>query len=113
MIVAGRLRKNTKITATTRITASTSSVSTSCTDARIVSVRSVRIATLTAEGSDCWSVGRSARMLSTTSMTFAPGWRWMLRMTAGTRLDQAASSVFSGALATSATSLRRTGAPFL
>src|SRR2546421_12679712 len=41
MIVAGRLRRNTKITITTSTTASSSSNCTSCTDARTVTVRSV------------------------------------------------------------------------
>ena len=41
MIVAGMLRRNRKITSTTRPTASTSSNSTSLTEARMVVVRSV------------------------------------------------------------------------
>ena len=43
-------------------------------------------------------------MLSTTLITFAPGWRWMLRMIAGVVLNQAPSLVFSGAFSTVATS---------
>src|ERR1039458_2960681 len=46
MIVAGMLRRKTKITATTRITARVSSTSTSQIEARIVTVRSVRISML-------------------------------------------------------------------
>ncbi len=51
MIVAGRLRRKTKITSTTRTTARPSSNSTSATEARIVVVRSVSTATSTAAGS--------------------------------------------------------------
>ena len=43
MMVAGMLRRNRKMTSTTRTTASASSNSTSCTEARMVLVRSVRI----------------------------------------------------------------------
>ena len=52
-------------------------------------------------------------MPSTTSMTLAPGWRWILTMTAGVVLTQAASLVFSGAILAVATSDSVTGAPFL
>src|SRR5437868_13898425 len=48
--VADGLRRKTKITTTTRTTARPSSNSTSATEARIVVVRSVSTATLTAEG---------------------------------------------------------------
>src|ERR1700728_4320053 len=50
MIVAGRLRRNRKITRTTSATARPSSNSTSATEARIVVVRSVSTATFTAPG---------------------------------------------------------------
>ena len=50
MIVADRLRRNRKMTITTSATVSISSNSTSCTDARIVVVRSVRICTVTDDG---------------------------------------------------------------
>ncbi len=113
MIVAGILRKNTKITRTTRITASVSSNSTSWTDARIVVVRSVRMPTSTEDGSEACSFGSRARTLCTTLITLAPGCRWMLRMMAGVVLYQAPSFMFSGALSTVATSESRTAAPFL
>ena len=64
----------------------------------MVVVRSVSTATSTAAGRVAVSCGSSALMLSTTSMTLAPGWRWMFRITAGVRLAQAASLVFSGAV---------------
>ena len=51
MIVAGRLRRNRKITSTTSATARPSSNSTSATEARMVVVRSVSTATSTAAGS--------------------------------------------------------------
>ena len=111
MMVAGRLRKNRKITSTTRVTARPSSNSTSVTEARMVVVRSVSTATSIAGGRVACSDGSSALMLSTTWMTLAPGWRWMFRISAGVRLAQAASWVFSGALNTLATFFRRTGAP--
>ena len=52
-------------------------------------------------------------MRSTTLMMLAPGWRWMFTMTAGLSFIQAACFTFSAPSITSATSARRTGAPFL
>ena len=52
MTVAQNLRRKTKITITTSTTASTSVNCTSRTEARMVSVRSVRMAILTEGGSD-------------------------------------------------------------
>src|SRR5208282_854173 len=66
MIVAGMLRRNRKITITTRPTASASSNWTSRTDERIVVVRSVRGLTVTPAGRLALSVGSTALMLSTT-----------------------------------------------
>ena len=83
MIVAGMLRRNRKITSTTRPTASDSSNSTSVTEARIVTVRSVSGVIWIAAGSEAVSCGSSFLMLSTTWMTLAPGWRWMLTIEAG------------------------------
>ena len=104
--VARRLRRKTKITATTSATASISSISTSCTEARIVTVRSVSTATSIEAGSADCSCGSCRLMRSTTSMTFAPGWRWMLRITAGTWFIHAARREFSAPSTTSATSDR-------
>ncbi len=112
MMVARALRRNTKITSTTRTTASISSNSTSSTEARMVTVRSLRIDTSTADGNAACSCGSSALMLSTTSMTLAPGWRWTLRMTAGDMFIQAASLSFWAPSTAFATSLSRTGEPF-
>ncbi len=83
MKVAAGLPRNRKITSTTRTTAIVSSICTSCTEARMVVVRSVRIATFTEPGSVVWSWGRSCLMRSTTWIRLAPGWRWMLTITAG------------------------------
>ncbi len=90
MKVAGRLRRNRKITMTTRATARVSSNSTSCTEARMVLVRSVRTVTSAAAGSEVLSPGSSCLMRSTTWMTFAPGWRWILRMMPGELFTQPA-----------------------
>ena len=88
--MAGRLRRNRKITSTTSTTARVSSNSTSCTEARIVLVRSVRTVTSAAAGSERRSSGSSFLMRSTTWITLAPGWRWMLRMMPGVLLTQPA-----------------------
>ena len=49
----------------------------------MVSVRSVRICTVTDDGSECCNCGSSFLMLSETEMMFAPGWRCTLTITAG------------------------------
>ena len=77
----------------------------------MVVVRSVRMETFTAEGREARNCGSNCLMRSTTAMMLAPGWRWMLTMTAGTWFIQAAWRTFSGASMTRATSDRRTGAP--
>ncbi len=111
MIVAGMLRRNRKITSTTSPIASESSNSTSETEARMVVVRSVSGWISIACGSEAVSCGSSFLMLSTTSMTFAPGWRWMLTISAGVVFIQAESWLFSAPISTVATSLSFTGAP--
>jgi len=73
MKVAAADRRKTKITSTTRITARISSNCTSCTEARMVVVRSVRTSTFTEAGRPADSVGRSRFTRSTTSMMLAPG----------------------------------------
>src|SRR6266481_5766872 len=112
MTVADGLRKNRKITVTTSAMVSMSSNCTSWTDARMVAVRSVRTDVWMDEGSDVFSCGRSFVMRSTTWMMFAPGWRWTLRMIAGTSFIHAACLEFSAPSTTVATSESRTGAPF-
>ena len=83
MIVAGQLRRNTQITATTSTIAISSSICTSWTDARIVSVRSLSICRRTELGRAADRLGSAARMPSTVRITLAPGWRWMLISIAG------------------------------
>ena len=73
MSVAEALRKNTKITATTRPMASASSVCMSLTEARMVVVRSVSTCTSIDAGSVLCNWGSKALMRSTVSMTLAPG----------------------------------------
>jgi hypothetical protein len=111
MIVAGTLRRNRNVTSTTRPMAKISSCCTSSTEARIVSVRSLRIATWSVDGRLAVSCGSSSWMRSTTSMTLAPGWRWTLISTAGRSLAQADRRRFSAPSTMSATSRRRIGAP--
>jgi len=66
MIVAGTLRRKRKITSTTRPTANASSNSTSLTEARMVTVRSVSGVIVIACGRLAVSDGNRALMLSTT-----------------------------------------------
>ena len=113
MIVAGTLRKNIKITNTTSTTARNSSNCTSATEARTVTVRSVSTARSTEAGIDWVRAGSICLMRSTTSMTFAPGWRWIFMMIAGVVFVHAASLLFSAPSTMSATSDNNTGAPFL
>ena len=54
----------------------------------------------------------SVLMRSTTSITLAPGWRWIFTTMAGLALAQAARRLFSGPSTISATSVMRIGAPF-
>ena len=100
------------MTITTSATVSSSSNWTSETDARMVVVRSVRIRTLIDDGSVEVSCGSSALIRSTTVMMFAPGCRWMFRMTAGVLFIHAACRTFSTSSMTLATSVSLTGAPF-
>jgi len=77
----------------------------------MVTVRSVSTATWTAEGSEACSWGSSVLTRSTTSITLAPGCRWMFRITAGRSFIQAAWRTFSASSITTATSDSVTGAP--
>ena len=79
----------------------------------MVVVRSVRMFTFTDAGSEVVSCGSSCLMRSTTEMMFAPGCRWIFKMTAGVSFIQAAWRRFSASSTTSATSVSLTGAPFL
>ena len=80
----------------------------------MVSVRSVRMSTLTDGGSEARSFGSSAFTRSAVSMMFAPGWRWMSRMTAGLLSDPAGEPhVLDIVDHRRRHRRRRTGAPFL
>ena len=111
--VAAMLRRNRKMTSTTRATARPSSNSTSATEARMVVVRSVSTRTSRAAGRVDWNCGNRALMPSTTWITFEPGWRCTFRITDGVRSAQAESSVFSAPSSTVPMSDRWTGRPFL
>ena len=79
MIVAQRLRRNTKITPTTRPIVSSSVNCTSATEARMVVVRSEITEILIVGGIDSSSCGSAALIACTVLMTLAPGSRWMAR----------------------------------
>ena len=76
----------------------------------MVTVRSVSGVTVSAAGRAVCSSGSSALML-TVAITFAPGWRCTLTITAGVVSIQAPSLSFSAPSTTVATSARRTGWP--
>ena len=67
------LRKNTKITATTRAIDNSKVNSTSLTEALMVCVRSISVLTVMLGGMPACSLGNAARIRSTVSITLAPG----------------------------------------
>ncbi len=71
--VAGTLRRKMKITSTTSAMVSISVISTSCTEARIVCVRSTSVLTCTVGGIAASRRGNAFLIRSTVSMTLAPG----------------------------------------
>ena len=109
--VAQNFRRKRKMTITTSTMVISSVNCTSCTDARIVAVRSVSTSSFTLRGSERRSAGSIALMRSAVSMMFAPGCRWMSRITAGFEPTHAARRTFSTLSTTSPRSPRRTGAP--
>ena len=86
------------MTITTSAMVSIISNCTSFTLARMVLVRSVSTVTFTEAGRLACSCGSSCLMLSTTLMMFAPGCRWMFRITAGVVFIHAAWFAFSAPL---------------
>ncbi len=80
--VAGTLSRKTKITSTTAAMVISSVRSTSCTEARMFSVRSTSTFTDTVGGIAAESRGNSALMRSTVSITLAPGCLCTNRITA-------------------------------
>src|ERR1700733_3282712 len=73
MIVAQTLRRKTKITITTSAMVSMRVNSTSCTEARMVVVRSDRMLILMVGGIAACNVGSAFLIASTVCMTLAPG----------------------------------------
>ena len=125
MSVAGILRRNTKITITTRQIVRTSVNSTSSTEARMVCVRSEMTPIFTDGGMAARMRGIAARMRSAVSMTLAPGClstpSRMVRPFASSAeaslppappYAQAAILAFSGPSTAEPISFTRIGAPF-
>ena len=88
-IVADHWRRNSAITPITSATAIIRVSSTSCSEARMVWVRSLSTETSTEAGSISVSFGRAASTRSTVSTMFAPGWRKITRFNPGWSPDQA------------------------
>ena len=95
MIVARMVRRKISTTSTTRATASTRVNCTSCTEARIVWVRSCTTSSLTLAGAARCRRGSSRWISRTVSITLAPGWRLTSTITAGTPLYQPPTRLFS------------------
>ena len=104
-------RRNSSTTSVTSTTLRISVNCTSLTEARMVTVRSLTMVSLTPAGIARCTLGISARICRTTSMTLAPGWRWMSMMTAGVPLYQPPVRSFSSPSTILATSPIVTGAP--
>src|SRR5579862_7631728 len=109
--VAHTLRRNRKMTITTRATVSSSVNSISSTEARIVVVRSDVIVIVAEGGMMARNSGNKAFTRSTVLMMFAPGWRLMDMTTAGLPLAYPELRISAVPSVTTAMSLRRTGAP--
>ena len=109
--VARSERRNSSTTSVTSTTDSTSVNCTSCTEARMVTVRSLTTVSLTPAGIARCTLGISSRIWRTTSMTLAPGWRWMSMMTAGVPWYQPPVRSFSSPSTICAMSPMVTGAP--
>ena len=112
MSAARGVRRKANTTSVTRITEMISDISTSCSEARMVGVRSRTTALLIAAGNEAWTCGNAARTLSTVAMTFAPGLRKTTTSTAGWPLESPPARRSSTESRTSATSESCSGAPF-
>ena len=112
IIVAQMLRRKMKMTITTRRIVMSSVNWTSEIEARIVCVRSLRVKTLIAGGIVACSLGSASLILSTVSMTFAPGCLKMTRTIARFPSAQPACVVSCGPLTARPMSRTRSGAPF-
>ena len=91
--VAEMLRRNRKITITTRQMVSTRVNFTSWIDLRIDSEASNAMCRLTGRRDLGRNYRQQLRTLSTTSTVLVPGWRWMARMMLRSSLNQAADLV--------------------
>ena len=111
MMVAQRLRRNRKITITTRAIESPRVNSTSATEARIVWVRSTMVLTWMEGGMLASSAGSAALIRSTVAITLAPGCLKTSSSTPGLPFCQAESSRFCGPRTASPMSRTRIGAP--
>ena len=111
MTVAQKLRRNTNITITTRAMDSISVNSTSSTEARMVSVRSMIVVTWMEGGMLDSSCGSFRLMVSTVLMTLEPGCLKISNCTPRLPFCQPASSRFCGPLIALPMSPMRTGAP--
>ncbi len=111
MMVAQSLRRNRKITSTTRPMVIARVISTSATEARMSSERSDTRVTCTARGIEASSRGIIALIWSTTLMVLAPGERWISSRSVCLPSNQAPVRGFSDELTTCPTSLTSTGAP--
>ena len=109
--VARSERRNNSTTSVTSTTLRISVNCTSRTEARMVTVRSLTICRLTPAAIRRCTFGISARIWRTTSMTLAPGWRWMSMITAGVPWYQPPVRSFSSPSTMMATSPMVTGAP--
>ena len=111
MMVARMVRRNSSTTSTTSPTLSTSVNCTSCTEARMVPVRSCTTVSVASLGMARCRRGNSVLTRLTVSMTLAPGWRCTSMMTAEVSWYQPPTLAFSRLSMTSATSFTSTGAP--
>jgi hypothetical protein len=109
--VAETLRRNRKITITTRATVKSSVNFTSETEARIDCERSNSTSSATEAGICARKLGSRALTRSTTSTVLVPGWRCTASTTARVPLNQLATLSFSTPSTARPTSPRRTGAP--
>ena len=109
--VARTLRRNAKTTRVTSTTEMTSVRSTSCSEARMVELRSRTTSRSMVAGMEARSWGISSRTRSTVSMMLAPGWRKITRTIAGFLFDSPVLRTSSTESTTPATSVSRTGRP--
>ena len=109
--VAHSVRRNRKMTMTTRQIVSSIVSCTSRTAARVTCVRSSIRSTWTAGGIDCSSFGIKALIVSTNATVLAPGAFWIAIPSAGLLLKKAPTRTFCTESSALPTSLMRTGAP--